>query len=202
MWEYVRNVKDEHWNLKKVRAQVKMHQLRSRNPLESDELIADRTLFQEKIYKQCEEILEDLFPRDSLENKISALDLINIVGIDEATADENNAIEILAKSLFQNREVILTSGRKVQFRLLYGDVEEARREQISEGRDILKETAEKMMHLPEYGDSKSVAKKEMKEAGIINEHELDEIKQKYEDSQSFVRSKQISMQNLSVRKTS
>ena len=46
MWEYVRNVKDEHWNLKKVRAQVKMHQLRSRNPLESDELIADRTLFQ------------------------------------------------------------------------------------------------------------------------------------------------------------
>ena len=73
MWEYVRNVKDEHWNLKKVRAQVKVHQLRSRNPLESDELIADRTLFQEKIYKQCEEILEDLFPRDSLENKISAL---------------------------------------------------------------------------------------------------------------------------------
>ena len=59
-----------------------------------------------------------------------------------------------------------------------------------------------MMHLPEYGDSKSVIKKEMKEAEIINEHELDEIKQKYEDSQSFVRSKQISMQNLSVRKTS
>ena len=54
--------------------------------------------------------------------------MINIVGIDEATADENNAIEILAKSLFQGREVILTSGRKVQFRLLYGDVEEARRE--------------------------------------------------------------------------
>ena len=53
--------------------------------------------------------------------------MINIVGIDEATADENNAIEILAKSLFQGREVILTSGRKVQFRLLYGDVEEARR---------------------------------------------------------------------------
>ena len=128
MWEYVRNVKDEHGNLEKVRAQVKMHQLRSRNPLESDELIADRTLFQEKIYKQCEEILEDLFPRDSLENKISALDLINIVGIDEATADENNAIEILAKSLFQGREVILTNGRKVQFRLLYGDIEEARRE--------------------------------------------------------------------------
>ena len=59
-----------------------------------------------------------------------------------------------------------------------------------------------MMHLPEYGDSKSVPKKEMKEAEIINEHELDEIKQKYEDSQSFVRSKQISMQNLSVRQTS
>ena len=63
-----------------------------------------------------------------MENKISALDLINIVGTDEATADENNAIEILAKSLFQGREVILTNGRKVQFRLLYGDVEEARRE--------------------------------------------------------------------------
>jgi len=40
----------------------------------------------------------------------------------------------------------------------------------------VKETAEKMMHLPEYGDSKSVAKKEMKEAEIINEHKLDEIK--------------------------
>ena len=102
--------------------------------------------------------------------------MINIVGIDEATADENNAIEILAKSLFQGREVILANDRKVQFRPLYGDVEEARREWISEGRDIVKETAEKMMHLPEYGDSKSVPKKEMKEAEIINEHELDEIK--------------------------
>ena len=186
MWEYVRNVKDEHGNLKKVRAQVKMHQLRSRNPLESDELIADRTLFQEKIYKQCEEILDDLFPRDSFEHNLSALDLINIVGTDEATADENNAIEILAKSLFQGRETILANDRKVQFRPLNGDVEEARREWISEGRDIVKETAEKMMHLPEYGDSKIVAKKEIKGAAIINENALDGIKWKYEDSQSIV----------------
>ena len=52
------------------------------------------------------------------------------------------------------------------------------------------------MHSPEYGDSKSVAKKEMKEAEIINEHKLDDIKQKYEDSQSFVRSKQISNKSM------
>jgi hypothetical protein len=186
MWEYVRNVKDEQGDLKKVRTKVKMQQLRSRNQKEPAELKADRLIFQDKIYKQCEEILDDLFPRNSLEHKLSALDLINIVDTDEPTPDENHAIEILATSLFQGSEVTLSNGRKIQFRPLYGDIEEARIEWIREGRDTVKEIAKKMMSLPDYDDSKSVVKKQMKEAAIMNENELDEIKWKYENSRSIV----------------
>ena len=135
--------------------------------------MADRTNFKEMIYSQTLAILDDLFPTDSLEYKLSALDLINICMRDEATTDETGIIE--AKSLFHGREETLPSGKKVQFRALFGDIDQARKEWVQTGRDIVKEYAQARMKKSTYRDTRNVALNEMKEAEMVNSGDLDDI---------------------------
>ena len=149
-------------------------------------MIDDRNAFKDTIYAQCMSILDDLFPEDSLEYKLSALDLINISRSDVATMDEKSIIETLAKSLFQGREVTLPNGRKVQFQPLYGDVDQARKEWVREGRDIIKECADVMMSKTNYRGTRNVVRDEMKTAEIVNTNELDELQSLYDDSGSTV----------------
>ena len=179
IWSYTRDqdVKNEATGaLDNLRTQVKMHQLRtSREKKDTDAMMADRTNFKEMIYSQTLAILDDLFPTDSLKYKLSALDLINICMRDEATTDETGIIEVLAKSLFDGREVTLPSGKKVQFRALFGDVDQARKEWVQTGRDIVKEYAQAMMSQSTYRDTRNVALNEMKEAEIVNNGDLDYI---------------------------
>ena len=154
--------------------------------MSSKDLIHDRNAFKGKIYKQCFRILDDLFPIDSLECKLCALDLINVSRNDEATTDEKIIIETLAKSLFQGREVTLPNGRKVQFKALYGDAEIARGEWIRQGRGIVKEFADAMMKQPLYRDIRNIVMDEMKVSEIVNMKDLDELKALHDDSESTV----------------
>ena len=178
IWSYTRDqdVKNEATGaLDNLRTQVKMHQLRtSREKKDTDAMMADRTNFKEMIYSQTLAILDDLFPTDSLEYKLSALDLINICMRDEATTDETGIIE--AKSLFHGREETLPSGKKVQFRALFGDIDQARKEWVQTGRDIVKEYAQAMMKKSTYRDTRNVALNEMKEAEMVNSGDLDDIR--------------------------
>ena len=100
--------------------------------------------------------------------------------------DEKSIIETLAKSLFQSREVTLPNGRKVQFQPLYGDVDQARKEWVREGRDIIKECADEMMSKTNYRGTRNVVRDEMKTAEIVNTNELDELQSLYDDSGSTV----------------
>ena len=175
IWTYTRDVKNEATGaLDKLRTQVKMHQLRTSREKDAKAMMADRTHFKEMIYSQTLAILDDLFPTDSLEYKLSALDLINICMRDEATTDETGIIE--AKSLFHGREETLPSGKKVQFRALFGDIDQARKEWVQTGRDIVKEYAQAMMKKSTYRDTRNVALNEMKEAEMVNSGDLDDIR--------------------------
>ena len=183
-WEYVRNVIDENGEKKKLRTKVKMNQLRSTRKLTKDELIKDRSDFKEKIYEHCGVILQDLFPEESLEARLGALDLLEIMKDDKVVKAEADVIEEIGKSLFLGKQVTLPSGQIVQFRAEYGDVLEAKSEWVREGKSIARDFAGRLMQANEYKDTRSVVVEEMKAQELLKKKDLDELKALWNDDYS------------------
>ena len=75
-------------------------------------------------------------PTFGFKYKLSSFDLLEIMKDDKATRAEAELIDILGKTLFLGKQVTLESGRVIQFKLEYGDVEEAWSEWVSFNRKI------------------------------------------------------------------
>ena len=84
----------------------------------------------------------------------------------------------------------LESGRVIQFKLEYGDVEEAWSEWVSTGKYIARSFAEKLMKGKKYKDTSHLVWEEMHEEELLNAADLDELQAVYgeDDSGSIVTS--------------
>ena len=122
---YERELKTSKRNERKVvRTKVPVHQLRTlRRKLKTQDLISDYKDFNREMQETCFRILDELFPTEGIESKLSHLDLSIIAYKGGKTDGALECLRLLGDKLFKSKEVTLKNGNKILFEGLEGTTE-------------------------------------------------------------------------------
>ena len=149
---------------------------KGRNSLSKDEmtqkLIEMYYDFKKDLLKKLKDQIEDLFPKEGVENLLSELDLFKVVRSGVSSTKQEDAIRALAISLYESekREIKTIHGetKTVLFKGKSGSVEKAVRDWKNFIEEIVEIAAQMMPLVSRLGDETN---KEINEKQIIAENE-------------------------------